>query len=310
MKPRHLWTIPYIDQPPEFWQDLNTHCGEWIDEVYLPMPSDIVSSGRPLQPEVHVMDFLKHSPFKISVLLNPVIFSRPLHEISGQITAQLKTMVSEYRIHSVSVSNITLAEMIKKNIPQLVLNASVLLDIWSPAQLEYINDVFDILVPSSRIVRNMPALKAMKKGFKGQIKLIVNEGCLPHCVYRNQHFYEMGSGIDNPRSLCRELIDKKPWLRLTGSWILPQHLYLYNGVCDTFKLSGRVTLQNPDYYKEVLTAYIKRQARRPHRIGGGPVCGSLNMHIDDAFFKKTLYCNKDCQSCVLCREKYRANQTD
>ncbi|MBN1997919.1 hypothetical protein JW935_10230 [candidate division KSB1 bacterium] len=104
--------------------------------------------------------------------------------------------------------------------------------------------------------------------------------------------------------MCLELLDEKPWLRLTGSWILPQHLYMYNGVYDKLKLSGRVTLQNPDYYREVFSAYINREPRRPHRIGGGPVCGTLDRHIDDVFFEKTLYCDKNGESCGFCREEW------
>ena len=64
MNSGHLWTIPYIDQPIQFWQDLNAHYGDWIEEVYLPMPLDIIRSGRPLQPNTHVHEFLLNSPFR------------------------------------------------------------------------------------------------------------------------------------------------------------------------------------------------------------------------------------------------------
>ncbi len=305
MKSEKIWTIPYIDQPISFWKELDNEYGKYIDEVYFPLPSDIVSSGRPLQPNRHLNDFLKNCKFKLSILVNPIIFLQPLEEISGQVIDKLKKFSEEYNIHSLTVSNLKLAESIKNSIPDVKLNASVLMDIFSPNQIEMINDVFDVLVPSSRILRNLPALNLLKKSFKGTVRIIVNEGCLPNCIFRVQHFYEMGAKIAYPKSLCKEILDKKPWLRLTGSWILPQHIYLYEDVYDKLKLSGRVTLQNPDYYKEVLDAYIFRKKRLPSKIGGGPVCGKLSINIEDKFFKKTLYCDKECTKCSICKDKYQ-----
>ncbi len=307
MKSNKIWSVPYVDQPPAFWQDLHRRFASCIDQVYIPFPSGLVSSGRPLQPDSRVLEFLEKSPFDISVLINPIILQKPAHLLAGPLIEKLEILAASYRIRAVTVSNPGLAEKIREKMPRLNLTASVLMDIFEPAQLVYINDIFDTLVPSSRILRNIPALKALKKAFRGRIKLIVNEGCLPHCVHRVQHFYEMASKIEFPRSLCAEVLEKEPWLRLTGSWVLPQHLYMYDGVYDDLKLSGRVTLQDPGHYRDVLSAYIHRVPKRPHRIGGGPVCGGLNRHIGDIFFEKTIYCDKDCISCSICRDYYGEN---
>ncbi|HEX9971242.1 MAG TPA: hypothetical protein VGD14_04150 [bacterium] len=299
-----IWSIPYIDQPVSFWNELSEKYEKYIDEVYLPLPLDVVASGRPIQPTQHLNEFLKNTSFKLSILVNPIILSRPAEEISGMIIEKIKEFYGKYNVHSVTVTNVTLAEKIKKSIPEIMLTASVLMDIFSPNQLEMINGIFDILVPSSRILRNLPVLSSLKKSFKGSIKIIVNESCLPNCVFRTQHFYEMGTKMEYPESLCNEILDRNPWLRLTGSWILPQHIYLYNDVYDKLKLSGRVTLQNPDYYKEVLDAYVFHKKRFPNKIGGGPASVKMPMHIDDEFFKQILYCNKECNRCTVCQEKY------
>ncbi len=299
-----IWSIPYIDQPVSFWYELSDQYEKYIDGVYFPLSLDSVSSGRPLQPAQHLNEFLRNAPFQLSILVNPIILSRPVAEISGIIIEKIKELYGEYNIHSVTVTNVMLAEKIKEGIPEIKLTASALMDIFSPNQLAMINDVFDVLVPSSRIVRNLPALSSLKKSFKGSIKIIVNEGCLPNCVFRIQHFYEMGAKIEYPKSLCAEILDQKPWLRLTGSWILPQHLHFYQGSYDKLKLAGRVTLQNPDYYKEVLDAYIFRKKRFPNKIGGGPASIKMSMHIADDFFKQILYCNKECNRCTICKERY------
>ena len=302
-----IWTIPYIDQPISFWQDLNSDFGTFIDQVYMPAPLDNISTGRPQQSEQYVHEFLKNSPFNISLLINPIIFFRPIEDVCDQVVEGLKDLYQNYSmIKAVTVSNLTLAEKIKKAIPELELNASVLMDIFAPNQFEYLDDVFDVLVPSSRITRDISALADMKRNFDGEIKLILNEGCLPGCVYRTQHFYEMCAQVDYPKSLCQSLLEKKPWLRLVGSWILPQHLHFYDGVYDKLKLSGRVTLQNPAYYRDVLAAYLFRQQRRVDRIGGGPVCGNYSVDISAGIFKKLIYCNKNCSSCSVCEEIYRS----
>jgi len=275
-----------------------------IDEVYLPLPGRDIPSGRPEQPSRFVMDFLQNSPFPVSFLINPIVFNKPLEDLSGVITDKLKEMCDQYNVRSVTLSNLMLAQYIKNKIPELKLHASVLMDIFTPAQIVYINEVFDVLVPSSRIIRDLKALRALKHSFNGEVKLIVNEGCLPHCVLRNQHFYEMGCKTPFPKSLCKNILKEKPWLGLTGSWILPQHLPLYEDVFDKLKLSGRVTLQNPGYYNEVLKSYIFRKPRRPHKIGTGPVCSNLNFHIDDEFFKTLLNCDKVCHRCFVCEDYY------
>jgi collagenase-like PrtC family protease len=303
-----LWTIPYIDMPIHFWHKLKEDYSLYIDEVYLPLPGGDTPSGRPEQSSRFVMDFLRDSPFPVSFLINPIVLDKPIEDLSDVIIDKLMEMCDQYNVRSVTLSNLMLAQHIKRRIPELRLHASVLMDIFAPAQIVYINEVFDVLVPSSRIIRDLKALRVLKKSFNGEVKLIVNEGCLPHCVLRNQHFYEMGCKFPYPKSLCKDILKEKPWLGLTGSWILPQHLHLYEDVFDKLKLSGRVTLQNSTYYNEVLKSYIIRKPRRPHKIGAGPVCSDLNFHIEDYFFETLLNCNKMCHDCNICEEYYEKNK--
>ncbi|MFZ5516581.1 MAG: hypothetical protein ACOY90_08065 [Candidatus Zhuqueibacterota bacterium] len=307
MKRETIWVIPYIDQPLSFWKNLAEHYDRYIHEVYFPILMENVPSGRPMQPTHQLQEFLEASPFRLSVLINPVVFPRPVEEMTPAIIETLKNLCNSYRIQSVTLSNVTLAKNIRESIPRLRLTASVLMDIFSPNQLAMINGIFDTLVASSRIVRNLPALTLLRESFSGGIRLIVNEGCLPNCVFRTQHFYEMGSKLPYPQSLCLDMLSQKPWLRLTGSWILPQHLHLYNGLFDTLKLAGRVTLQNPSYYREVLDAYIFRSRRSPHRIGAGPASPRTPIEIGEEFFKQTLMCHKACHRCTVCEDYYRAN---
>ena len=294
------WSIPYIDQPIEFWNNLKRQYGAHIREVYLPLSLAGVGSGRPVQPERYMDDFITSSVFPVSILINPIVLRQPVEEVIPGLLKTLGQVVETGRVVSVTVANASLAARIKENFPKLHLVASVLMDISSPTQVPMLSDYFSTIVVSSRIMRSLPALEALRSAWGGQLRMIVNEGCLPGCIFRTQHFYEMSSNILYPQSLCSKMLKENPWLRLTGSWVLPQHLYFFDDLIDDYKLDGRVTLKNPEQYNQVLGAYIGRKDFYPHNIGGGPASLNKPLKISDAFYRHTLLCSKDCASCSVC----------
>ena len=304
------WIIPYIEQPLTFWEQIAEHAGSKIQAVYFPLPGNILGSGRPSQAMEHLDQFLRRSPFPLSVLINPIILPRPVNELAPQIIEALKKLAGEFDVRSATVSDRLLAQHIRASLPRLSLTASVLMDIAQPNQVLMLQDVCDTLVPASRIMRDLPALKALRAAFSGKIRVIVNEACLPNCPFRVQHFYEMGSNIGHPHSLCNKLLQESPWLRLTGAWVLPQHLHLYDGVYDELKLAGRVTLRDPDKYLKVLEAYIHRTPLFPNEIGGGPASVLDPIEISEEFFAQTLHCGRQCHTCMLCQRYWRLMSGD
>jgi radical SAM protein with 4Fe4S-binding SPASM domain len=302
-----IWVLPYIDQPSEFWRQLADTHKQSIREIYFPLPVDSLGSGRPPQPSRYLYDFLRSNLMDASVLINPLVLPEPVEKMTHSVIQTLEKLMTRYSIVGATVTNLELAVQLKTHFPELSMTASVLMDIYTPLQATMIEGVFDILVPSGRILRDLAALKALRKRFDGKIRLMVNEACLPGCPYRNQHFYEMGKGFVHPESLCRNLLESKPWLRLTGSWVLPQHLHFYDGIFDEIKLAGRVTLQLPEQYRRVVHAYMNRQNLTPDAIGGGPASVLTPMTINDDFFFYTLSCKKGCSQCGRCEEYYRKN---
>ncbi len=298
------WSIPYIDQPLDFWLELAEHYQPSVDEIYIPLDRTTISSGRPRTPSKHLSGLLKNQPFPPAILINPVVLPKPVDELFPIVLEELKRLYGEFGIDRVTVSNAMLAKKIKHVFPSFKLTASTLMDVFAANQLSMIGDLFHSLVPSSRIVRDIGALKKLKKAFPGHLKLIVNESCLPNCRLRIQHFYEMGQELKRPKSLCDDLLKKHPWLGMTGSWVLPQHLDLYSDITHSFKLSGRVTLRNPSDYLKVLDSYINRIDLSPHEIGGGPASVTHNMTIDRKFFEATLNCKKNCDACDICKDYF------
>lgn len=299
-----LWYVPYTDQPLDFWHSLQSRFGDHIKSVYFPLPTSVIGSGRPVQPSKNLPELLRSALFSFSVLVNPICLPEPVDSLAPLVIEELLRLHDDYGIESVTVSNILLGDKIREKIPGLDISASTLIDICRPNQLLAIGRTCDSLVPSSRVVRDLPALKLLRQAFPGRIRLIVNEACLPGCPLRVQHFSEMGSVVFWPKSLCQELLSRQPWMRLTGSWILPQHLHLYEGVYDELKLAGRVTLNNPEYYLEILEAYVNNRHLTPDRLGGGPASVLEPIEISEEFFRQTLYCGHRCHECRICPDYY------
>jgi hypothetical protein len=298
------WVIPYIDQEISFWQDIARQFGEQIHSVYMPLPGSIVASGRAPQPDQYVEVFLRDVPLKKTVLINPILLNRPAEEIAPKLLNALRFMQDEYGVGHVTLANLTLAQMIRKTLPEMKIAASTLMGISTVTQVLMAQDVIDTLIPDPRVLRDLPALERLRNAFRGQIRLIVNEACLPGCLFRVQHFYEMAYSEFYPQSLCRSLLMQQPWLRLIGGWILPQHLKFYDGLYDSLKLAGRVTLKDPERYRQVLGAYIRRSPLTPREIGGGPASVVEDLDISETWFEQTLRCSKECTNCSICQDYY------
>lgn len=298
------WVIPYVDQDIFFWEEIADGFGEHVKAVYFPMPGGIIASGRGKQPDDHLETFLRRAPLPKAVLVNPVVLPRPVEEIAPLVLDSLKRLVEHFGVSSVTVANPTLARRIREEWPEIEIAASVLMGIARPAQVLMVQDCVDAITPDNSLVRDLDGLRRLREAFAGEIRLIVNEACIPGCPHRTQHFYEMGYGDFHPQSLCQQMLEERPWLRLTGAWILPRHLVYYEGLYDSLKLAGRVTLRDRDRYLAVLSGYVHREEILPRDIGGGPASVLEAIDMPDELFESILHCDKNCYTCSICRDYY------
>lgn len=298
------WIIPYVDQDLAFWQEVERRFGPQVKEVYFPLPGGHFASGRSPQPEQLLERFLRDAPLPKAAVVNPVVLDRPVEEVAPGVVDALRRLRDEAGLVGVTVANLALGGRIKEALPDLTVAASVLMGIASPAQAMVAGGYVDAIGPDTRLVRDLGGLERLRAAFAGEIRLLVNEACLPGCLFRNQHFYEMAYGRDFPLSLCQQMLEDRPWLRLTGAWILPRHLHFYEGVYDSLKLAGRVTLRDPERYLDVLAAYVQRQPILPRDIGGGPASPLGEFDISDEWFEFVLHCDKRCDVCLVCRQEW------
>jgi hypothetical protein len=299
------WVIPYVDQPLSFWEEIAGRFGPYIKEVYFPLPNGVIASGRGRQPEEFMANFLQNAPLPKSVLVNPIVLPEPVEAFGPQVLDILTQLRHDFGVSRVTVANLALARLIKETLPEFKITASVLMDIATPLQAVIARDYVDAIAASTRLAHDLNGLTQLREAFAGELRLLVNEACLPGCPYRTQHFYEMGYGKYLPKSLCQQMLDERPWLRLTGAWILPQHLAHYQGLYDSLKLAGRVTLRERAKYLAVLEAYIRHQPLRPVDIGGGPASVLETIDISDEWFKYVLHCAKNCHTCSVCQDYYK-----
>lgn len=304
------WVLPYVDLEPSFWKRLVDRFGPSIEEVYFPMPDGVFASGRGRQPNRHLEAFLERAPLPKAVLLNPVVLPEPVEQLGSRALTALRRLRDAYDVTRVTVADLGLARLIRERWPDFKITASVLMGLSRPAQVLMVGDVVDAITVDNVLVRDLAGLRRFREAFSGELRLIVNEACLPGCPHRSQHFYEMAYGGDHPKSLCEPILRDHPWLRLTGAWILPRHLDHYDGLYDTLKLAGRVTLRDPERYLRVLTAYVDREDILPADIGGGPASPLGRIDMPDALFEFILHCDKDCHACTVCRTYYEQQILD
>ncbi len=303
------WVLPYIDQPGAFWERVADVVAPDRVTVYFPLSAvsaeyATIGSGRPPQPSAHLGALLASEHVERSVLINPIVHAGSADSAFASIEPALRRLTEEADIAEVVLASVGLARRMRAAFPALSLSASTLLEIATPLQVVYLEGLFDTLTPSDRAMRDPVALRALGEAFSGRIRLMMNEGCLPGCVYRVQHFYEMASAEAFPASLRAGLLAREPWLALTGAWALPQHLDLFDGLYDELKLDGRVTLRDPERYLRVVRAYARREPLELAEIGGGPVTGVPVPPITREFFAHTLACDRRCATCGYCRSYY------
>jgi len=295
------WAVPYIDQPPGFWEGLAEELGPALGEVYFPIGLSGIGSGRPSQPRSHLVEVLRSRVAPMSVLVNPVVLPGSLEQVADAILDEMSRLHDEHGVAAATLGDVGLACLVRERLPGLRLTASCLVEVAEAGQVAGLGDVFDILVPSTRLTRRPDRLAAIRAAFPGRIRIIVNEGCLDSCLERKQHFYEMAYSPDAPESLCAERLSRDPWLRLTGAWILPQHLGEVEHLVDEYKLAGRATLRDPNHYRRVLLAYVRGRALWPHEIGGGPASVLVRTSFPRSLFLYMLQCDHVCNSCSICR---------
>jgi len=209
----------------------------------------------------------KKSGFRTNLLLNDILLGMPY---SNQDLKRKMLLIQRYLerldklrlIDLITVGNPYLLELINwKRLKYVKAKTSVNFQIKSGKTIELLNNLLEFWISrdileeidiQKDLLRDINELKKIKKALKTKVRLsiIINEGCLTGCPYQISH--QIHSSTFPPDCLtkydqdfkfgiakCKHITVVEPWRFLDSNWILPRHLKNYEGLIDTFKITGR-----------------------------------------------------------------------
>jgi collagenase-like PrtC family protease len=218
----------------------------------------------------------------------------------------------------VTTASPAIAFILKENYPDIDVKASVNMRIGSIEGIEYVSELFDSFCLSKECNRDISRLKEIysyARSHGKKITLLANSGCLRNCsgqiFHDNMVAHE--SEIVNQKNIdflpyvCYRLLrdTKKHSTVLKNTWIRPEDLYHYEGLCDSMKLATRMHALPA----MVIDAY-SRQRYSGNLLdlfepGHGPLLAPYvvdNDRFPSDWFDKTSECNKNCEQCSYCNE--------
>lgn len=292
-----------------------------ICEVYFSGPPEFSGSGRAV-PKITTAHIRKaiclcHAQgWDANLLVNSTCgglgwyrkeqFSRTLRYI--------KSLHEKHGLDSVTVANPIYLQKIKEEIPKIKTVASVLccIDTVQKASF-YDNFGVDVIIPDRDINRDLEKLKLIREAVDAEIRLMVNEGCLYGCPYRQFHFNLISHNSkedENQRdcffSDCQHIARKDPSQILKSCWIRPEDLRKYRKITNHFKVTGRT--RSTEWILNTTHAYFCENY-------GGNLLELMDSSLDafrqtyhayldnkslDGFFEKVAYCKKNCGKCRYC----------
>lgn len=178
---------------------------------------------------------------------------------------QIDDLGTRFGLSSVTTTSPVLAEVVKKNFPALEIRASVNMEIGTAAGIDYLADRFDSFYLAREHNRDLGMLRLLREHCRSLGKscyLLANSGCLRNCSARQFHdnlvahereIAEMDNGASFT-GICGTYLDRtedKSVLLSRLTFLRPEDLSLYEGLCDGMKLATRVTR----YPAQILAAY-------------------------------------------------------
>ena len=265
--------------PTNFQDDFLTRLPKGnIHYIYGKLASDFVGGGRPsfILPHPSQRDLKEHIGkihkygLRFNYLLNGFCLSNTEFTISGQreIRRLLDGLI-RMNVDSVTVAIPYLAQLIKKNYPELEIYVSSFSNVDSVQKARYWEDLgVDLIVlPPHTLNRDFETLRMMKKHIRCPLELIANNACLFDCPLGDSH--KTGSHMSQsnqkqgfPLNFCAlncsymRVSDKVNFIRAT--WIRPEDLRSYEEAgIELFKITDRS--QTTDFLIRAATSYIERK---------------------------------------------------
>jgi len=295
-----------------------------IEALYFPIPQRYLGSGRYIPPK---KDYLNEVPelikkckrlnIKSQLLLNATCegASGLEKKFFARIIDYVKKL-KELGLASLIVTNPVYISALKREIKEIIVESSVNCYVKTVEQAAYLKDLgVDILTVDRDINRNIALIKQIKGKTGLPVKIMLNEGCLRNCPFRNMHYNYISHLAAHPTrpiegifpdKFCISIYQKSPAKILNIPFIPPDGLKYYAGFIDYYKLSTRA-FTTPQI-ESCLKAYRDQDfSGNLLEILDSPGLAYFNF-IDypalkrNHFFEKMISCTGNCTRCNYCNK--------
>jgi collagenase-like PrtC family protease len=290
----------------------------YVNEIYFQVPKKIMGSGRVIFEEKDYEDRIKKiiiackkSRISSNLLLNATCEGEDngSKRYADSIISYLKKL-KKTGLDSVSVTNPIHIQRIKKEVPNLVIHSSVNCYVKNSEHAKYLKYLgVDVITIDRDINRDIKLIRKIKKDTGAKIKVVLNEGCLKNCPYRQSHFNMISHNRDTDyfdETSCVNIYRKFPEKIFSIPFIRPEDLKKYDGAVDFYKISTRT--MSTEKIPVILNAYIEEKY-------DGDLLMLLstkglfdhfknidNMILNNEGFSNKLWaCDNECEKCDYCK---------
>jgi collagenase-like PrtC family protease len=242
-----------------------------IHEVYGSLSRSIVGSGRPARRLVqhggtptfeHVREFTERAHgmgIRVNYLLNAATLNMSEYTAAGRREiVEYVAEVADTGVDMVTIAVPYLIELVRAEFPELPVSVSVICEVDTTHELRlWERHGVQRVQLAEECNRDMALLEQLTKAATVDLSLVVNNGCLRFCPYRNYHNTLCTQGsqserpahgyIDYPLLKCSAIRALEPVEILRSPWVRPEDVKYYHekfGI-ELFKIAGRqLTLEN------------------------------------------------------------------
>jgi len=235
-----------------------------VTSIYAKLPFDIIGGGRAgiVVPTVDwesaeaYVRAAHERDLSFCYLLNAPCLGNLEQTQQGKqhILAFIQQLV-DMGVDSVSIANLTVVSLVRRNFPNLAIRGSVLSWPTNLPRLKFQESlgVDPLIVPYSEFNRDFSLLPKIRSGLTCGMQLFVNVSCIYNCHYLAEHASSVGhaSQIQQKNQQVKSFLDIYLWqctrrrllhpeLFLMSRWIRPEDLHTYEAMgYDEFKIIDR-----------------------------------------------------------------------
>jgi hypothetical protein len=302
---------------------LTTYRGH-IEALYFPIPDKYLGSGRDsYQPssypdDIHkLIDVCNSLNIRTQLLINATCGGKK--GLEKKFFSKLLNYTKQLQnagLTSVVTTNMIYVEEFKDEIPGIEVESSVNCYVKTVEHALYLKDLgVDILTIDRDINRNIALIKQIKDKTDLKIRIMLNEGCLRNCPFREMHYNYVSHGGSNINKLidskfgdtfCARVFSKSPEKVLSIPFIPPDALAYYVDVVDYYKLTTRtfplIKLEAclKAYIDQAFDGNLLELLDCPGVKYGFHSIDYAILKQND-FFDRMVHCDGECDECGYCQ---------